>query len=114
SYLVIKKVILILKNKTYNNPQISKCFFQFRGLSAIIGNIKFIDGLLGHCVDLGQQKTFSFGEVFNFEEISELRNQIKLFSKYKIIEESLIDDSIKIVNDQSVTKITFPLIINNK
>lgn len=99
---------------TYDNPKISKFFFQFRGLSAIIWNPKFVDNLMGHCVNYEKEEIYSFSEIFTTEELSRLIEQIGFFHVYEIIDEKLIDDSINIVDSHDAPAITLPLIINEK
>lgn len=100
--------------ESYEKPELSKFFFQFRGLAAIIWNPKFIDNLMGHCVNYEKEEIYSFGEIFSIQELSQLREQIGFFHIYETIDKKLIDNSINIVDSHDAPAITFPLIINDK
>jgi len=103
-------------NPKHERSKLSKNFFQFRGLSALISNPKLIDNLLGHCADYQKKEVYSFADIFKQKELDEIRFQINWFSAYRYIDELLINDNILIVDDLSNTHtaITLPLIVNDK
>lgn len=116
--IYFKRIELI--NSIYKEKKktiLDQNFFQFRGIQAIISNPKFIDNLIGQCVDINKQEIYSFQEIFSEKEIRELKKQVLLFSKYTNIDNAYIDKSIKLENSNNknnIIAITFPLMINDK
>lgn len=91
-------------------------YFPFLGISAIISDNQFIDNLLGHCLDVEKEATYSFAKIISSQEIQEMNYQISFYSYYKALAQSRLSQNIKLVKDKSNTAraISLPLISNGK
>ncbi len=98
------------------NPTLGKNFLQYMGIGLLISNSELIDNLLGHCVDMDQQETYSFSEIVTPNEISKMRDQISWFSHYRTIDSTMLTDNFTIVDDCENIRpaITLPLVYNDK
>lgn len=115
-YEVINAIYKDVDTEKYGLIELDRNFFPFLGLGLIISDYELVESLLGHCADFEEEVEYSYSEILNREELTEIQKQIGMFGYFSRIDPKLISKKIKVTEDtnNSKTAITQPLIYNNK